>query len=89
MYFKCHTTVPVSARWEFPLPPRMAVSRNIDGIASIERPVITGEDTAWSSRAEPVHADLPILALPTFVGHQTRGSALSAAKRHIDHLLAE
>jgi hypothetical protein len=47
------------------------------------------DERLTSFRAEPVHVDLPILSLPTFDGHQTRGSALSAAKRHIDHLLAE
>jgi hypothetical protein len=38
-------------------------------------------ETAWSFRAEPLSAELPILPLATFDGHDSRGGALKTAKR--------
>jgi hypothetical protein len=37
-------------------------------------------ETAWSFRAEPLSAELPILPLATFDGHDSRGGALKTAK---------
>jgi hypothetical protein len=41
----------------------------------------------WSSRAEPLVADLPILRIALNEGYSSRGAALRTAKRQIDHLL--
>lgn len=50
---------------------------------------ISGAETAWSFRAEPTYAELPILALAGYAGHESRGEALRMAKREIDRLLSE
>lgn len=48
---------------------------------------VSGGDSAWSFRAEPITADLPILKRSVFEGHASRGAALRTAKREIDRLL--
>jgi hypothetical protein len=48
---------------------------------------VSGGNSAWSFRAEPITADLPILTRSVFEGHASRGAALRTAEREIDHLL--
>ena len=48
---------------------------------------VSGENSVWSFRAEPITADLPILTRAVFEGHASRGAALRAAEREIDRLL--
>jgi hypothetical protein len=50
---------------------------------------VSGVDTSWSFRAEPIFSDLPILSRSTFDGPDSQGTALRAAKRQIDRLLSE
>jgi hypothetical protein len=48
---------------------------------------VSGGNSAWSFRAEPITADLPILTRSVFDGHASQGAALKTAEREIDHLL--
>jgi len=50
---------------------------------------IFGETPTWSFRAEPMRPELPLLAAPLQDGHDSRGKALTKAKRQIDRLLSE
>jgi hypothetical protein len=48
---------------------------------------VSGRNSTWSFRAEPITADLPILTRSMFEGHPSRGAAWRTAKREIDRLL--
>ena len=50
---------------------------------------VSGENPAWSFRAEPMRPELPLLAAPVQDDHASWGKALASAKRHIDRLLSE
>jgi hypothetical protein len=50
---------------------------------------ISGIGTSWSSRAEPINSDLPILATPESEDPATWGRALRKAKRQIDRVLSK
>ena len=49
---------------------------------------IWGADSSWSSRAESIRSDVPILASPTSEGHASWGRALRRAKSEIDRVLS-
>jgi hypothetical protein len=49
---------------------------------------LSGEDSTWSSRVEPVTPDFPILPQPVSDNHRSWGRAFFAAKREIDRILA-
>jgi hypothetical protein len=50
---------------------------------------ISGTDSSWSSRAESIRFDVPILASPVSDGHASWGRALRRAKREIERVLSE
>ena len=48
---------------------------------------VSGENPAWSFRAEPMRPELPLLATPLQDGHDSWGKALTRAKKKIDRHL--
>ena len=66
-------------------------SRHMRSVRSVYRGYaiyVSGGNSSWSFRAEPITADLPILTRAVFEGHASRGTALRTAKRQIDHLVS-
>jgi hypothetical protein len=49
---------------------------------------VSGGNSSWSFRAEPITEDLPILTRAVFERHASRGMALRTAKRQIDRLVS-
>jgi hypothetical protein len=47
---------------------------------------VSGSNSSWSFRAEPIYSDLPILPSASFDGYVSQGAALRTAKQQIDHL---
>jgi hypothetical protein len=48
---------------------------------------LTGADSKWSVRVEPLTPDFPILSRPVSDGYRSWGRAYFQAKRQIDRIL--
>ena len=49
---------------------------------------LSGLDSTWSFRVEPLTPEFPLLRQPAFGNHSSWGRALRTAKREIDRVLA-